>query len=152
METILHGGCLCGSVRYEYAGEPGDASYCHCDDCRRATGGPYTVGVLVKADLLRIVSGKVKGYTTTGDSGLEITREFCPECGSPLFTRAEKDPSRVWLKAGCLDEPERIQPSCQTWTQCAVPWAHIHKELPSFPKGRPFHADASQEHQGDYAI
>ena len=148
METVLRGGCLCGAVRYEYAGEPDDASYCHCDDCRRATGGSYTVGVLVRAALLRIVSGKVKGYTTTGDSGLEITREFCPECGSPLFTRAERDPGRVWLKAGCLDEPERIQPSYQTWTQCAVPWAHIDEKLESFSKGRPSQTDISQEHFG----
>jgi hypothetical protein len=131
-------------VRYEYAGEPEDASYCHCDDCRRATGGPYTVGVLAKTALLRIVSGKVKGYTTTGDSGAEITREFCPECGSPLFTRAERDPSRVWLKAGCLDEPDLIRPSCQIWTQCAVPWAHIDKGLPSFPKGHPSQTDSPQ--------
>ena len=42
MKTILRGRCLCGSVRYECAADPGNASYCHCDDCKRATGGPYT--------------------------------------------------------------------------------------------------------------
>jgi len=44
METILRGGCLCGSVRYECSGDTEEASYCHCDDCKKATGGPYTVG------------------------------------------------------------------------------------------------------------
>ena len=97
MDKVMCGGCLCGSVRYEYDGQPGNSSYCHCDDCKRATGGPYTVGVLSKADKLRIVSGKVKGYTTVGDSGNEITRQFCPECGSPLFTRGEKDPDLVFM-------------------------------------------------------
>jgi hypothetical protein len=135
MEKILRGGCLCGSVRYEYTGEPGDASYCHCDDCKRATGGPYTVGVLVQATKLRIVSGRVKGYTTIADSGRKITREFCPQCGSPLFTRAEKCPDFVFLKAGCLDEPERIKPSCQIWAKRAVPWAYIDENLPSYPEG-----------------
>ena len=48
METIFRGGCLCGAVRYEANGDPENASYCHCDDCKRATGGPYTVGVLVE--------------------------------------------------------------------------------------------------------
>ena len=137
MAEILTGGCLCGSVRYEYAGEPEGASYCHCDDCRRATGGPYTVGVLAKAAALRIVSGRVKGYTTTGDSGKKITREFCPECGSPLFTRGEAHSELVWIKAGSLDKPELIKPSHQTWTQCAVPWAYLSKDLPGFPKGGP---------------
>jgi hypothetical protein len=137
MKTILRGGCLCGSVRYECAGDPGDASYCHCDDCKRATGGPYTVGVLVRAADLRILCGQVKGYTTLADSGRKITREFCPNCGSPLFTRAEKSPALVFLKAGSLDEPELVRPNCQTWTKRAVPWAHIDTKLPCFPEGRP---------------
>ncbi|HNY77281.1 MAG: GFA family protein [Sedimentisphaerales bacterium] len=137
METILRGGCLCGAVRYECAGDPGSASYCHCDDCKRATGGPYTVGVLVRAADLRILSGEVKGYTTIADSGRKITRQFCPECGSPLFTRAEKCPDLVFLKAGSLDEPRRVKPSCQTWTKRAVPWAYIDESLPSFPEDRP---------------
>lgn len=138
MKKILSGRCLCGSVRYEYAGEPGEATYCHCHDCRRATGGAYTVGVLTRAAGLSIVSGRVKGYTSAGDSGNKITREFCPKCGSPLFTRAQAYPNLVWIKAGSLDEPESIKPSYQTWTQCAVPWAYIDEDLPGFPKGGPF--------------
>ncbi len=137
MKTILRGGYLCGSVRYKCAGDPGNASYCHCDDCKRATGGPYTVGVLAWAADLRILSGQVKGYTSIADSGRKITREFCPNCGSPLFTRAEKLPDSVFLKAGSLDTPELVRPSCQTWTKRAVPWARIDESLPCFPEGRP---------------
>jgi hypothetical protein len=137
METILRGRCLCGAVRYECTGDPGNASYCHCDDCKRATGGPYTVGVLVRAADLRILCGQVKGYTTIADSGRKITREFCPNCGAPLFTRAEKLPDSVFLKAGSLDEPELVKPSCQTWTKRAVPWAYVDETLPCFPEGRP---------------
>ena len=132
MKTILHGGCLCGTVRYECSGNTDAASYCHCDDCKKATGGPYTVGVLVEAAKLLIVSGRVKGYTTIADSGRKITREFCPNCGSPLFTRAEKYPDFVFLKAGSLDEPEVIKPICQMWTRCAVPWAYIDETLPRY--------------------
>ena len=137
MKTILRGGCLCGSVRYECTADPGNASYFHCDDCQRATGGPYTVGVLARASDLRTLSGRVKGYTSIADSGRKITREFCPNCGSPLFTRAEKYPDSVFLKAGSLDEPQRIKPSCQTWTKRAVPWACIDEKLPCFREGRP---------------
>ena len=144
METILRGGCLCGAVRYECTGNPEDASYCHCDDCKKATGGPYTVGVLVKAADLHMISGRVKGYTTIADSGRKITREFCPNCGSPLFTRAEKCPDLVFLKAVCLDEPELIKPSCQTWTKCAVPWAYIDETLPCYPESGQSQADAPQ--------
>ena len=135
MAKMLSGGCLCGAVRYEYDDGPGKSSYCHCDDCKRATGGPYTVGVLSKADKLRIISGNVKGYTTLGDSGNEITRQFCPECGSPLFTRGEACPDLVFIKAGSLDEPELVEPSCQIWTERAVKWAYVDESLPTYPKG-----------------
>ncbi|MGD2094190.1 MAG: GFA family protein [Phycisphaerales bacterium] len=145
MEKVLRGECLCGSVRYESTGNPEDASYCHCDDCKKATGGPYTVGVLVQAAKLRIISGRVKGYTTIADSGRKITREFCPNCGSPLFTRAEKCPDFVFLKAGSLDEPELIKPNCQLWTKRAVPWAYIAENLPSFPEAGPPRADNPQD-------
>jgi hypothetical protein len=95
------------------------------------------VGVLVRAADLHILSGQVKGYTTVADSGRKITRQFCPECGSPLLTRAEKCPDLVFLKAGSLDEPEHVKPGCQTWTKRTVPWAYIDESLPSFPEGRP---------------
>jgi hypothetical protein len=137
LKTILRGRCLCGAIRYECAADPENASYCHCDDCKRATGGPYTVGVLAHAADLRILCGQVKGHTTIADSGRKITREFCPDCGSPLFTRAEKLPDSVFIKAGSLDEPERVKPGCQTWTRRAVPWAHIDENLPCFPESRP---------------
>ena len=137
MKNILTGGCLCGSVKYEYSGEPGKSTYCHCYDCQKATGGAYTVGVLSQAAALRIVSGRLKGYTSTGDSGKQITREFCPECGSPLFTRSQMHPDLVFIKAGSLDKPELIKPAYQTWTQCAVPWAYLDKNLPFYPKGAP---------------
>jgi hypothetical protein len=84
---------------------------------------------------LRIVSGSVKGYTKTADSGNKITRQFCPECGSPLFTREPACPHLVWVKAGSLDNPELIEPTHQIWTERAVPWAHINPALPAYPKG-----------------
>jgi hypothetical protein len=137
MNKMLRGGCLCGYVRYEYDGEVGPSSYCHCDDCKRATGGPYTVGVLSEASKLRLLCGKVKGHTAIADSGRKVTREFCPECGSPLFTRAEKLPDKVFIKGGSLDEPGVVAPSIQTWTERAVEWAYPDKSLPGYPQGRP---------------
>jgi len=94
MAELVTGGCLCGYVRYEYHGELGPANYYHCRDCRKATGSAFNVGVRLQSAALRVVAGQVKSYTKTGDSGNTITREFCPECGSPLFTRS-KAPIRL---------------------------------------------------------
>ncbi len=134
--ATLKGKCLCEAVQYEWTGASASASYCHCPDCRKATGGPYTVGVGVRAEGLAI-SGRTAGYTKTADSGNQITREFCPECGSPLFTRAEVYPDMVWIKAGSLDEPELIKPTHHIWAGKAVPWAYLDESLPSFPGNGP---------------
>ena len=39
----LHtGGCRCGAVRFEASADPHHVSYCHCKDCRRASGAPVS--------------------------------------------------------------------------------------------------------------
>ena len=124
------GGCLCGSIRYEYYGEVGQSSYCHCDDCKKATGGAYTVGIVSQKSKLRMLTGQVKSYTSKADSGRNITRDFCGTCGSPLFTRAEKCPDHIFIKAGSLDKPELVKPSCHTWSEREVEWAYPDKDLP----------------------
>ncbi|BAY08961.1 GFA family protein [Calothrix sp. NIES-2098] len=136
MTELVTGGCLCGYVRYEYKEELEAANYCHCRDCRKATGSAFNIGVRLQSTALHIVAGKVKSYTKTGDSGNTITREFCPECGSPLFTRAPAKPQFVWLKAGSLDNPYLVKPMHQIWTDSAVPWAYIDPQLPGFPRNR----------------
>jgi hypothetical protein len=145
METMLHGRCLCGSVRYEYSGKVEYSNYCHCDDCRRATGGPYTISVQAQIDKLRIITGQVSGYTKIGGSGKEIIREFCPKCGSPLFTKGGKDQEFVYLKAGCIEESELVKPSCQKWTKCAKSWAYIDENIPSFPENKPLMGDKTTD-------
>ena len=130
---VLTGGCLCGAVRYEYDGEIGPANYCHCADCRRCTGSAFNIGVRVAARQFRIVKGTPRGFTKTGDSGNALTRHFCPECGSPLYTSSPRHPEFFYLKAGCLDDPAVVHPTHQNWTRSRVPWAAIGPELPELP-------------------
>lgn|GEM_PF-2183269 len=84
--------------------------------------------------MLNIISGKVKGYTRKADDGNEITREFCQECGSPLFTRLPSNPQFIFIKAGSLDDPTCVKPIYQVWTEEAVPWAHIDENITSYPQ------------------
>ncbi|WP_407886433.1 GFA family protein [Scytonema sp. NUACC26] len=136
MNDCVTGGCLCGFVRYEYSGELRLANYCHCNDCRKTTGSAFNIGIKVDALKLRVITGHVKSYTKTAGSGNTIAREFCPECGSPLFTRAFAKPEFVWIKAGSLDDPTLVKPTYQIWSDRAVPWAYIDADLPSFPGNR----------------
>ena len=132
---MVRGRCLCGNVVYEYDGVVGPASYCHCEDCRRCTGSAFNVGVRFERAALRIVRGAVKGFTKRADSGTELTRHFCPECGSPIYTASPKHPEHVYVKAGTLDDPTIVAPVRQAWLTSAVPWSRIAPELPAFAKG-----------------
>ena len=136
MEDVITGHCLCGNIAYEYRGEVGPANYCHCEDCRRCTGSAFNIGVRFDAASFRIVRGDPAGFTKAGDSGHELTRHFCPECGSPLFTSSPRHPDHIYVKAGSLDDPTRVRPGHQSWTASAVSWAHIERELASFSGGR----------------
>jgi len=100
----------------------------------------------VAIDYLLVDAGSATpGYTNIADSGRKITREFCPSCGSPLFTRAETLPDSVFLKTGSVDEPEQIEPNCQIWTRRAVPWVYIDEKLPCFPEGCPSRPEGPQD-------
>lgn len=46
--TALHGGCLCGCVRFEIDGPLLRSSHCHCRQCQKAHGAPFRCGVLAR--------------------------------------------------------------------------------------------------------
>jgi hypothetical protein len=134
MAETITGGCLCGAVRFAYEGAAGPASYCHCSDCRRATGGPFAVSVRLAADRLK-VEGRTASHTKTSDAGKPITRHFCPACGSPLFTHTAGAPT-AFVKAGAFDDPALVQPAVEIWTASEVPWAHVPQGLERHPRDR----------------
>lgn len=128
-EEIL-GGCLCGTVRYHYIGETGPCAYCHCVDCRKTTGSAFNVSIRFELHHLYFNRKDCLGrFTKLADSGNLLTRVFCQECGSPLFTESPAHLNFVWVKAGTLDNPSFVQPSYQSWTESRVDWAHIHADL-----------------------
>ena len=130
------GGCLCGTVRFAYDGPIGTAAYCHCTDCRRCTGSAFNVSIAFEAAHFKIIAGAPKAYTKHADSGHELTRHFCADCGSPISTSSPKHPDRLYVKAGSLDDPTIIKPTYQSWTGSSVAWAAIDPELISYEKGR----------------
>lgn len=135
MSSAITGGCLCGKVRFAYTGTLGGAAYCHCSDCRKCTGSAFNVSVAMEIKRLVIV-GAPKGFTKRGESGTELTRHFCPDCGSPLYTSSPRHPELMYVKGGALDDPTQVQPAYQSWTHSAVPWAAIEPDLPSHEMGR----------------
>jgi hypothetical protein len=131
------GGCLCGAIRYAYDGEVGPAVYCHCTDCRRLNGSAFNVGVRFERAAFEIERGEPKQFEKRGGSGFSISRWFCSECGSPIYTSSEKHPAHVFVKAGSLDDATVVHAKDQIWTDSAVSWGLIDPSLPAHPRARP---------------
>lgn len=79
----MTGGCLCGAVTYRVSNAAVETGACHCDMCRKWSGGVY-LGVEVPAGGLEI-EGEERMRTYTSSAWAE--RCFCKTCGSSLFYR-----------------------------------------------------------------
>ena len=134
---MVTGHCLCGFVVYEYGGAVGPAGYCHCEDCRRRSGSAFGISIRAETPALRIVRGQVKVFTKSAESGVLLSRSFCPQCGSALFTHSASHPEYTYIQAGSLDDPAVVEPKQQSWLRSAVSWRTIDNSLPKYDKGRP---------------
>jgi hypothetical protein len=115
------GSCACGAVHYVLKGEPLATAVCHCRHCQKQSGSAFSFNLIVKeADYAQ--SGETKSYVTIGDSGQPSYRHFCPQCGSPIITKAAVMPGVVIVKAGTLDSMEGLQPQREIYTDHAADW------------------------------
>ena len=136
MSAVVTGRCLCGFVVYTYSGVVGPAGYCHCKDCRQCSDTAFGISVRFEADKFALSRGHVKGHTKRSDSGVALTRHFCPECGSPIYTSSEKHAAYVYVKAGSLDDPTIVKPTHQSWASSAVQWSAIDPQFAAFDKNQ----------------
>jgi len=132
----FQGGCACKAVRYEVSADPVATMNCHCRACQYASGGGYTTAVVVPRGTLKITKGTPKGYSSKGDSGGTVTRFFCAECGSPVYSEPDAGPFQV-LKAASLDDPSKLVVGGALYVSEAQPWAHIDPAKLQFEKMPP---------------
>ena len=144
MAEARRGGCLCGRVRYESAGEPLFSLLCHCRDCQYQSGSAFIAAMRVPAAGFRITEGEPKVFVSRSDAGNEITRAFCSECGCPLFIRVSSRPDIVGLRVGSLDDPSEFRPEAHIFVKSAQPWDYLNPDLPqhhTYPPGRAYTAE-----------
>jgi hypothetical protein len=124
----LKGGCLCGAVRYEFAGEPFRQFVCHCRDCQRSGGSAFHIGLAVPRDGFRISEGELQTYESASDSGRLIKRRFCSTCGSGVINEPAVWPDHVVIRVGTLDDPSLVQPKQELYASKRARWVSIALE------------------------
>jgi hypothetical protein len=136
--TERTGGCLCRAVTFTLHTEPLATRICWCRDCQHLSANGL-VNLLVAVEGLTI-TGTLSEHSKTAASGNEITRQFCPICGTHLFARSSARPGIRVVRAGNLDNPSSVRPSVNIWAGSAPSWACLDPALerveqqPSPPK------------------
>lgn len=134
MDLPLEGGCLCGRVRYACDAEPVAAVACHCRDCQKAGGSPFTVAFAIPAAALRVTQGEPREFRVAADHGAVAVRAFCGDCGSQLWAWSDRFAGIRSVKVATLDEPARVPPRAHLYVRSALPWLSLDDGLPRFDR------------------
>src|SRR4051794_39715841 len=60
----------------------------------------------------------------------EVTRTFCPECGTSISYFDEGLRDEIYLTIGFFDHPERFPPQAHAYWRMKLPWVDFGDNLP----------------------
>jgi hypothetical protein len=136
---VFTGGCLCGAVRYRYAGPLGGplgaVTVCHCGQCRRAQGLAAAVAPASAAGFA-LTSGadQMREY----ESSPGKLRAFCAACGAPLYSRRRADPAGLRLRLGSIDDPPAdLTIEAHIHVADLPAWAALDDDAPRYAAAEP---------------
>ena len=129
--TVLHGGCLCGGVRFEVDPPLIRANHCHCSRCRKHSGTAVCTQTRVWKEQFRLLQGEALLRVYAG--GDYAVKVFCTECGSSLFGGHWPHGKQVSIRLGAFDDDPGIRPQFHTFVDDRAAWDEIRDGLPCFP-------------------
>jgi len=134
----MTGGCLCGAIRYTVAAPISGLRACHCRNCQKSSGSGGTVNAVVPTASFRITQGTTRRYDDAAtQSGRTLSRHFCAECGSPIYSQRNPDPGFIVVRAGSLDDSRGMKITGNIWTATARPWSYIDPATECHPGNMP---------------
>lgn len=102
---MIKGKCACGRVQYHTQAEPLAANACHCEECRRQSGGPFLGFIgLPMSEVHWIQPPEIWASSDIAERG------FCKVCGSAMSMRYLFDPHRIAVTMGTIIEASPAVP------------------------------------------
>jgi hypothetical protein len=128
-DTSKHheGGCMCGAVRYRVNGTHTYSGICHCNDCRRATGGAYVPWFGAAPEAFEVTKGEI----TEHESSPGIRRGFCSKCGSSL-TYGGEGWNDIAITIASLDDPNAITPESNVFLRERLHWVKFNEDMRNY--------------------
>ena len=133
----MHGGCLCGRVRFELTAAPTLAGYCHCTRCQRRTGTGSSVQARIDGRTFRLLPAMSSSVAGTRRAAA-LRSASARECGAHLFSRSPDDPTQMSIRMAAFDEDPGVRPSYRQFVAYAAAWEPIPDDgLERFGEARP---------------
>lgn len=128
----LHGGCMCGTVRYEISAPPLFVHACHCRDCQRFSGSAFVVLMGVPLDTFAL-TGEVTRVTNPTPSGAGYDAYQCPRCATLIWNKYHfVGAPLLAVRGGTLDDPSQAPPAYHIFTRSKQPWLTLPAEAIRF--------------------
>ncbi|KAM0254285.1 hypothetical protein ACHAQJ_006925 [Trichoderma viride] len=115
-----------GSATYVVQSRSQKSVLCHCNDCRKISGGNYSVNFVVPEAGFQVTNGTPKIFSKIADSGVIINSYFCGDCGSMIWRESDNSGPNKIVKAGTLDDSGKIISTAvfdaEVFTRSRVEW------------------------------
>ena len=132
MPANITGACLCKAVRYTITGRIKAAANCHCNICKKMTGGAFSALVIVGDESFCFDQGEES--LNTYQVSEQAIKHFCRLCGTPLFNLHQKFPGNRMVALGSLDDPTAATPVVNVYCESMLPWVKDISALNCFEK------------------
>ncbi|HEY0311406.1 MAG TPA: GFA family protein [Allosphingosinicella sp.] len=120
----MDGGCECERVRYRVEGPPIFVNCCHCRQCQKLTGSAFAINAMIERERVTVIAGA--GALASGQAR-------CPDCAVLLWsTHRFFGDSILFLRAGTLDEGERLLPDAHFFVRSKHSWVTVPEGVAAF--------------------
>lgn len=116
--------CSCGQLTATVEGEPIRISMCHCHNCQRRTGSPFSMQARWPREAVT-VQGERTRRVLTGDSGNSADFEFCPRCGATICFSSQESPEIVMIPVGAFADNTFPPPQVSVYESRRHPWVAV---------------------------
>ncbi|KAE8155298.1 Mss4-like protein [Aspergillus avenaceus] len=131
--STLTGGCLCNKITYQIENATPKIAICHCNTCKRHTGSGFSTNMIVPKPFFKYTSGTPKIFLdTSGDSGQEVPKHFCGDCGTALNVQPNDKPIIV-VRAGTINERDELDLAMEIFHQRKDKFVDQIGQVPALP-------------------
>ncbi|MGE3832957.1 MAG: GFA family protein, partial [Parvibaculaceae bacterium] len=96
-----------------------------CLACKRRSGSAFSYNARFAEENVAI-EGRSKEYTRIGDEGSHIRYSFCPECGTTVHYRIDRQPGLIAIPVGAFADVSFPEPAVSVYHDSRrVSWMEI---------------------------